>query len=271
MTLLTFHSPAKVNLTLDVLGRDDATGYHLVQTILHEAPDFYDELTFERRPTFEVTLDAGPFALPPNNTITRAARLLQSHTKTSHGAHITLVKKIPLGSGFGGPASNAATTLKALNQLWELNLPDPTLRQLATKIGMDVPFFITGGCAIAMHYGEQLEHLPTLDRFGFALDIIPTDISVSTPNAYATLDLTTAGQRNRDTGRLVALLKKYGPPTQDDLAEIPLLLHNDFAPQFFALHPDLHKKYSNAHLSGTGGSLFRLTKTHAFPQATVST
>jgi 4-diphosphocytidyl-2-C-methyl-D-erythritol kinase len=253
---LTLKSPAKVNLTLDILGYDDKNGHHFVQTIMHEVPELSDELRFELADELSLSCEHPDLPTDETNTIIKAARLLQKHTKTSKGAHITLSKNIPLSSGLGGPSSNAATTLKALNQLWELNLSDWTLRNLAAQIGMDVPFFITGGCAIGMHYGEQLEHLPTLDQFGFEIEIIETGVAVSTANAYATLNLSQCGKRNRDTGRLVTLLKEKEKPT--DPKEIEGLLHNDFEFDFFAEYSDLQKKILSTHLSGSGGALFKL-------------
>lgn len=245
-------SPAKVNLTLDVLGRDDTTGYHFVQTVMHEVPELFDELSFELADELTLSCEHPDLPTDETNTILKAARLLQEHTKSSKGAHIKLSKNIPLSSGLGGPSSNAATTLKALNKLWELNLSDWTLRNLAAQIGMDVPFFITGGCAVGMHYGEQLEHLPTLDRFGVAIEIIDTTIACSTKEAYENLDLSQCGKRNRDTGRLVRLLKEMEKPTNSD--EIEGLLHNDFGFNFFQTHP----QPPSSHLSGSGGALFIL-------------
>lgn len=258
-------SPAKVNLTLDVLGKDPG-GYHRIQTILHEVPTLFDELIFQLtenplpRTNPTITLDCNHPDVPINetNTILRAAKLLQKKYHPQKGVHIILKKNIPLQSGLGGSSSNAATTLKGLNKLWELGIDDWTLRNDSAEIGMDVPFFITGGCAIGMHYGEQLEHLPTIDRFGYEIEVIPTNIQISTSEAYSSLDLTQCGQRNRDTGQLVELLKEKDRPTDSD--EILSLLHNDFEPNFFHNHSKIRNKYSHAHLSGSGGSLYKIRK-----------
>lgn len=265
MTILTLKSRAKVNLTLDVLEREPS-GYHRIQTIFHEVEKLYDTLIFEEVSGARVWLEihclgqyrSATIPTDETNTILRAVRLLQSEYKLQDkGMRIILEKRIPPESGLGGAASNAATTLKGLNRLWELGLSDNTLRALAAKIGMDAPFFITGGCAVGMHYGEQLEHLPTLDRFGYAIEILLTDIAVSTRDAYAALDRSsTLGARNHDTGRLVAILKKYGPPTHGELAEIPRLLHNDFE-LISEIFPQMSPE---AHLSGSGGARFRLVR-----------
>lgn len=247
--MLTVKSPAKVNLTLDVLGKDSAAGYHFVQTILHEAP-LHDEITFEESTTLTLTCDNPDVPSDDSNTILRAARLLQAHTKTSRGARIHLSKKIPLASGLGGPASNAATTLKALSQLWGLNLTEKELLNLAKQIGMDVPFFIRGGCAVGMHYGEQVMSLPTLDQFGLEIELVLTGIQRSAAEAYTALDLTQCGAQNKETGQLVKILKgerDYAGPKQ-----IEALLHNDFS--------QLQKEPDQMHLSGKGGAMFRLSR-----------
>lgn len=265
MTILTLKSRAKVNLTLDVLEREPS-GYHRIQTIFHEVEKPYDTLIFEEVPQSQVWLEIHAVGecrgqkIPTDetNTILKAAQLLKNeYGLKEKGMRIILEKRIPPESGLGGAASNAATTLKGLNRLWELGLSDNTLRALAAEIGMDAPFFITGGCAVGMHYGEQLEHLPTLDRFGYAIEILLTDIAVSTRDAYAALDRSSAlGARNRDTGRLVEILKKYGPPTHDELTEIPQLLHNDFE-LISEIFPQMSPE---AHLSGSGGARFRLVR-----------
>jgi 4-diphosphocytidyl-2-C-methyl-D-erythritol kinase len=251
----THKSLAKVNLTLDVLGIDSKTNYHLVQTVLHEVPDLFDELTFETRDDNQIVLtcDNPEVPLDDSNTIIKAAKLLQKEAPEK-GVTIHLIKRIPLQSGLGGPSSNAATTLKVLNELWDLKLNDWTLRNLSADIGMDVPFFITGGCAIGMHYGEQLEHLPTLDNFGYRIEVIPTDIKVPTEQAYKELNLDECGKRNKDTGRFVQLLKEKEKPSNPD--EFEELLHNDFEFNFFRAHPG----HEGKHLSGSGGGLFLIVK-----------
>ncbi len=281
MTILTLKSPAKVNLTLDVLepahtaGKREPSGYHRIQTIFHEVPKLYDTLIFEEVSESLPLLKSKVWIeyhglgachrlkIPTDesNTILRAARLLQeTYGVKDKGMRIILEKRIPPQSGLGGAASNAATTLRTLNALWGLNLPIEKLLTHAAQIGMDVPFFILGGCALGMHYGEHLMPLPTLDTLGLAIEIIPTKTAVSTPQAYAALDLSHCGQCAKDTGELVKILK--GEKVIEDKKALEFtvknLLHNDFESSFFSTNPNLKKQYQNAHLTGSGGTLFRL-------------
>ncbi|MBT5016900.1 4-(cytidine 5'-diphospho)-2-C-methyl-D-erythritol kinase [Candidatus Peregrinibacteria bacterium] len=244
---ITLHSTAKINLTLDVLGRDDS-GYHRIQTIYHEIPTLYDELTFEPHDKLELVCDHPEVPLDENNLIIKAAQLLTP----SQGVKITLQKNIPLQSGLGGASSNAATTLVALNDLWDLQLSSQQLLAHATEIGMDVPFLLIGGTALGMHYGEHV--MPIMPLEGYEIEVIETGIKVPTKEAYEALDLKKCGHRDNETSQLVHILN--GNKQADPLS----LLHNDFEENFFTQNPDLREKYPNAHLSGSGGCLFRIMK-----------
>ncbi len=262
MTIFTLKSRAKVNLTLDVLGRA-ASGYHRIQTIFHEVEKPYDRLVFEevsdsmvwKLRESMVWLETHGYKVPNDetNTILRAAQLLKDeYGLKNKGMRIILEKRIPPESGLGGAASNAATTLSALNSLWGLNLSAEQLLTHATAIGMDVPFFILGGCALGMHYGEHLMPLPTLDTLGLAIEIIPTKTRVSTPDAYKNLDLSQCGKNATKTSELVKIL------SGEKIGEIEPLLHNDFEEPFFRVHPNVQKNNPHAHLSGTGGAFFTI-------------
>jgi 4-diphosphocytidyl-2-C-methyl-D-erythritol kinase len=251
----TVKSFAKVNLTLDVLGLH-RSGYHLMQTILHEVKSLFDELTFEVLEGSEIIIECDDEHVPTDdkNTIHQAARLLQKKYNIEKGVKVTLQKNIPIRSGLGGGSSNAATTLKALNELWGLNISTWELRNLSAEIGMDVPFFITGGAALGMHLGEQLMHLPILPHHN--IEVIKTGIEVSTKEAFESLDLSKCGKQNSETGILWKVLKgiKKG--------DVESLIHNDFERVFFEENPSLKEQYPEAHLSGSGGCLFQL-KTRA--------
>src|SRR5689334_14634638 len=121
MDSLSLEAPAKINLTLEILGRR-ADGYHEIRSVA-QAVDLYDTLTFTARPGSEVAVecdDPDLAAAPQQNLVWRAARLLQQVRSTPLGAQITLEKRIPLAAGRGGGSSDAAATLLGLNQLWGL-------------------------------------------------------------------------------------------------------------------------------------------------------
>ncbi len=177
---------AKVNLGLEILGRRE-DGYHEIRTIL-QTVDFRDELTF--RPAGEgvaLTTSSQTLSTGPDNLVMRAAALL-SENRAVGGVAIHLDKRIPEGMGLGGGSADAAVTLRALNRLWELDLSAEQLHRLAERIGMDVPFFLYGGTAVAVSKGSELYPLPFEGEAPIVL-ILP-DFSISTAAAYSRLRLT---------------------------------------------------------------------------------
>ncbi len=150
-----FPAPAKLNLMLRVVGRR-ADGYHLLQTVFRFV-DYGDELAITVRDDGVLSRGAEPSDIPPDVDLTmRAARLLREHTGTASGAHIELVKRLPVGGGLGGGSSDAATVLLALNHLWRTGLDGAELQALALRLGADVPVFIYGRTAFGEGIGEVL-------------------------------------------------------------------------------------------------------------------
>lgn len=159
-TLNNCPAPAKLNLFLHVIGRR-ADGYHLLQTAF-QLLDRGDTLHFSVRADGAIRRTTDVPGIPEaEDLIVRAARLLQSATGTPLGADIGIDKLLPMGGGLGGGSSDAATTLIALNHLWETGLDRQALMQLGVRLGADVPFFIFGTNAFAEGIGEELTPLPT--------------------------------------------------------------------------------------------------------------
>lgn len=149
-------APAKLNLFLHINARR-SDGYHELQT-LFQFIDLYDMLDFRVTQSDEIKLHSNINDIVPNsdNLILKSAKLLQMVTNYQGGAEIWLDKKLPMGGGLGGGSSDAATTLVALNALWQTNLEQDELANLGAKLGADVPVFIKGHAAFAEGIGEQL-------------------------------------------------------------------------------------------------------------------
>jgi 4-diphosphocytidyl-2-C-methyl-D-erythritol kinase len=145
-------APAKLNLFLHITGRR-ADGYHLLQSVFMLI-DWYDTLHFEVRPHGQISREDLSTPLPPDDLITRAARLLQQASGTPLGAHIAIEKSIPAQAGMGGGSSDAASCLLALNKLWKLNFSVNQLAKLGLQLGADVPFFLRGHNAWVEGIGE---------------------------------------------------------------------------------------------------------------------
>ena len=139
---LTLLSPAKLNLFLHITGQR-GNGYHELQT-LFQLLDWGDRLQFESDNSGEISLHGADLGIPAEqNLIVKAAQALPRNT-SKQGVSIHLEKRIPEGGGLGGGSSNAATTLLAMNYLWNLQLGDKALQKIGAKLGADVPVFVAG-------------------------------------------------------------------------------------------------------------------------------
>jgi 4-diphosphocytidyl-2-C-methyl-D-erythritol kinase len=184
LAMLTVYAPAKINLVLEVLGKDN--DYHRISSIV-QSIDLCDVLNFQLDE--EVCFECDVPSLKRDNLVTRAATLLKESTKCSLGTRIELRKHIPWGVGLGGGSSDAAATLLALNELWELRLSLPELVQLASELGSDVPFFIHKGTALVEGKGEKVTPLPSLPSIYFVLLVPPLPkISGKTKQMYGKLN-----------------------------------------------------------------------------------
>lgn len=187
--MFTFPAPAKLNLFLHVVGRRP-DGYHLLQTVFRFI-DFSDQISFKLRNDGIIKLHNPLVGVPEEKDLcVRAAKLLQQKTGTTQGADIFMQKQIPMGGGLGGGSSDAATTLLALNQLWEVNLNQEQLLELGLQLGADVPVFIFGQNAFAEGVGEKLA----------AIELPPAWYLVLVPPAQvSTAEIFTSKELTRNT------------------------------------------------------------------------
>ena len=181
-----YPAPAKLNLFLHVVGRR-ADGYHLLQSVFRFI-DFGDELGFSVRADGLINhLNPIPGVEPESDLCVRAARLLQKHCACPLGADIQIKKRLPMGGGLGGGSSDAATTLIALNHLWQTGLSREALQPLGLSLGADVPVFVFGQNAFAEGVGEILSAVE-LDNPWYVVLIPP--VHVSTPDIFRDEGLT---------------------------------------------------------------------------------
>lgn len=147
-------APAKLNLFLHITGRRD-DGYHLLQSAFMMI-DWHDTLHFELRTGGAISREDLGVPLPAEDLVVRAARALQVAAGTPLGVHISIDKRLPAQAGMGGGSSDAASSLLALNRLWQLKLPLPQLERIGLVLGADVPFFLRGRNAWVEGIGEQI-------------------------------------------------------------------------------------------------------------------
>lgn len=179
-------APAKINLFLHITGRR-ADGYHLLQTAF-QFLDICDELDFEPRADGRIRRCTDLPGVPEAQDIcVRTARLLKETTGVGAGVDLYIHKRIPMGGGLGGGSSNAATTLWALNRLWNTGLSIDQLASLGLQLGADVPVFVRGHAAWAEGVGEILEPLEWPEPWYL---LIAPPVHVSTAAVFSVPDLT---------------------------------------------------------------------------------
>jgi len=181
---LFIRTPAKINLTLDVLGKR-SDGFHDLLSVMQTIA-LYDTIAFWPMHEGVISLDCGlPELCGTDNLVYRAVELLRQETGCTYGVRIELHKAIPMQAGLGGGSSDGAATLVALNDWWQLGLDSATLMTLAAKLGSDVPFFIVGGTALIEGRGEIVRSLP--DTSPFWLVVVKPPVNVPTANIFRTL------------------------------------------------------------------------------------
>jgi 4-diphosphocytidyl-2-C-methyl-D-erythritol kinase len=233
-------APAKLNLFLHITGRRP-DGYHELQTVF-QLIDLCDTLAVTVRDDGAIERPEGPADVPPeSDLVVRAARVLKAASGTALGATLRVRKRIPMGGGLGGGSSDAATTLLALNQLWDCRLSIGELARLGLPLGADVPVFIRGFSAWAEGVGEQLTPIELPRRWYV---VIHPGVAVSTREVFQSPELT----RNSPLITIRAFFEAGG--------------RNDCEPVVRARCPEVAaaldwlSRYAPAHLTGTGSCIF---------------
>jgi 4-diphosphocytidyl-2-C-methyl-D-erythritol kinase len=233
-------APAKINLFLHVVGRR-ADGYHLLQTVFRFL-DFGDTLRFAPRDDGEiVAAHRLPGVGMENDLTVRAARMLREVSGVRQGVAIALEKRIPLGGGLGGGSSDAATTLLALNRLWNCGLASRELQSLGLRLGADVPIFIHGRTAFAEGVGERFADVAVPPAWYL---VTMPEVTVPTAEIFRAPELV------RDT------------PAIEPAAWRPGFGGNDLEPVACGLYPEVARhlawlrQLAPARMSGSGACCF---------------
>ncbi len=240
MSRSTWPAPAKLNLFLHVTDRRE-DGFHELQTIF-QFIDLQDRIEIEVNGGGVIERPTGlEGILPDDDLVVRAAKMLQNHTDTKLGATIHVDKIIPVGGGLGGGSSDAATTLVALNSLWETGLSRQELADVGLALGADVPVFIYGRAAWAEGVGEILESVDPPEQCYL---VVAPGVSVSTAEIFQAKELT----RNTPKAKIAGFL--------------PIGGRNDCEPVVVARYPEVGEalqwlsRFGDARMTGTGSCLF---------------
>ncbi len=238
--MIRLPSPGKLNLFLHVLGRRE-DGYHNLQTVF-QFIDFCDEISFEIRNDGKILVAPfSEFISLEDNLIYKAALALKKKAKANVGIDITVKKQLPLGGGVGGGSSNAATTLLALNKIWELQLAQSELQELGIRLGADVPIFLHGHACWAEGRGEILTPI-ILPELWYVLLIPP--VHAETRKFFNDSRLTWTADP------LTMTHYQFGQGHND----FEPIARMDFSPIADAL--DWLNTFAPARMSGTGSTVF---------------
>ena len=187
MNSITLKSRAKINLSIDVLGKRQ-DGYHLVEMIM-QTIDLYDLIEINEKDNDQITIKSTSDEIPLdcNNLVYKAANLIKKTFNINKGVEIHIKKNIPVAAGMAGGSSNAAAALVGLNKLWNLNLSNQQLEKIGLKLGADVPFCINGGAVLASGIGEELTPIKGLTK-DVCILVCKPDLFVSTKEVYECID-----------------------------------------------------------------------------------
>jgi 4-diphosphocytidyl-2-C-methyl-D-erythritol kinase len=259
--MLTLQAPAKINLTLEVLGKRP-DGFHEIRSVI-QTINLCDSLSFRLSRKLQFGSD-NPDLVPEESLVLRATALLQQTRGRFEGATIEISKRIPLVSGLGGDSSGATTTLRGLNKLWQLGLSLENLLELATRLGSDVSFFLYGGTALVEGRGERVIPLPPLPRRLVVLLVPPVPrMREKTRQLYASLKPShyTDGQITEELVNTLNEGREFKPS----------MLFNTFENVAFEFFPKLevYKEHfiklgaPHVHLAGSGPTLFTMLEDKA--------
>ncbi len=249
-------APAKINLTLDVVNKR-SDGYHNISTIM-QAVDLYDTVTVEDNESGKVTVSCNYDGVPcdDNNICAKATYKFFDYTRSDvKGVHINIDKTIPTQAGLAGGSSDGAATIMGLNLLFNSRLNPAELRDIAERVGADVPFCLEGGTKLATGIGTTLKKVPSLHCSSIVI-CKPDSVSVSTAEAYQKVDALNPHPSYTDE-MIKALFSR-------DMFQISTTLFNDFElalqiPEVNEIKKImLSKGARGAGMSGSGSAVFAL-------------
>ena len=268
-------APAKLNLFLHVVGVR-ADGMHLLASLM-VLIDWCDTLHLELRHDGRITRHDRLAELPADDLCLRAARVLQNASGTLLGADITIDKRVPWGAGLGGGSSDAASTLLALNRLWQLDWPLDRLLMLGVTLGADVPFFLAGENAVATGTGEKLRPVRLAPAW-FAVvkpeaGLATRDVFVHPGVAEIAAAARIAGFSQASSGS-PALSSESGERGDTEPEFADGFGRNDLQAAAESLCPEieraatlLDRAYGNSRMTGSGSAVFARAGDGAAPSA----
>ena len=178
---------AKINISLDIVGKRESDGYHLLKMIMQNI-DLYDEISIEKQKE-DITISCNKSYVPTDsrNLAYKAASLFKETYNIEDGVHIDIVKNIPVSAGLAGGSTDAAAVLKLMNKIFKVNASNEELMEIGLKLGADIPYCINGGTALCEGIGEKITTLPSFKEK--ILVLVKPSFGVSTKEVYKAFNL----------------------------------------------------------------------------------
>jgi 4-diphosphocytidyl-2-C-methyl-D-erythritol kinase len=253
------NSYSKINLTLNILSRRE-DGYHEIETIIQSINLTDQVIITEEKEGIKIKCNHPEVPVNANSLSYRSAEKIINRYGIKKGVSIEIEKNVPLSSGLAGGSANSATILIGINKLFSLNLSNEDLRGIGEELGMDVPFFIQNGTALAYQRGEKLTPLTSINPPLWVIIINP-GFDISTQWAYHNLDLDSIKREKNNTKAMLKALK------EGKLQEITKNLFNSFESLIIKEYPEvgriknrlIEEGVLGALMSGSGPTVFGIT------------
>jgi len=260
MNEIKINSYSKINLTLNILARRE-DGYHEIETIMQSINLTDKVIITEEKEGIEIKCNHPQVPVDNQSLAYRSAEKILKKFGIERGVKIEIDKKIPLASGMAGGSANSATILVGINKLFNLNLSNKDLRKIGEELGMDVPFCIQNGTALAYQRGEKITPLPPINPPLWIIVINP-GFKISTQWAYNNLDLKEGKGGKNNTKAMIAVLKEGRP------REIAKNLFNYFETLIIKKYPEIgsvkdrliNEGALGAIMSGSGPTVFGIAQ-----------
>ncbi|MDA8235800.1 MAG: 4-(cytidine 5'-diphospho)-2-C-methyl-D-erythritol kinase [Clostridia bacterium] len=254
---ITIKARAKINLTLDVVGRLP-DGYHEVEMVM-QALELHDTLTLRSQEEgIAIACDHPQVPTGEGNLVYRCARALQQATGIDRGVHITIDKRLPVAAGLAGGSSNGAAALIGLNKLWNLGLTREQLMEIGVTLGADIPFCILGGTALAKGKGEKLTPLQGIK--GLPVVLVNPPMGVSTAEVYKNFDGAKVSHRPNIRAMIDALASGDCRGVVDNLGNVLETVTLEMHPEIAIIKVELLAAGAlGVLMSGSGPTVFAIT------------
>ncbi len=260
MKKIEIDSYSKINLTLNILAKRQ-DGYHDIETLM-QSVNLADKIFIkEEKEGIEIKCNHPLVPVDTQSLTYRSAKKILNRYRITKGVKIKIDKKIPLASGMAGGSANSASILVGINKLFALNLSNKDLREIGEELGMDVPFCIQNGTALAYHKGEKVIPLPLINPPLWIIIIYP-GFEIPTKWAYNNLDLDRIKKEKNNTKAMLKALKER------ELEGIAKNLFNSFEELVIEKYPEIGKIKDRlteegvlgALMSGSGPTVFGITR-----------